>query len=69
MKSVVSGNFKVDARKAIHVHKTWTMQTGHNHLKIALYFVTLCKLYDVSIGFVIPPPLFCGSVLLYLRSP
>ena len=29
---------------------------------------TLSKLYDVPVGFVTPPPLIWGSVLLYMRS-
>ena len=30
---------------------------------------TLSKLYDVPVGFVTPPPLFWGWILLILRSP
>ena len=30
---------------------------------------TLSKLYDVPVGFVIPPPYFSAVLLLYLRSP
>ena len=55
--------------KAYRDPAKWVMKTL---LCCNYYFIasllSLSKLYDVPVGFV-PPPLFWGSVLLYLRLP